>query len=512
VKQVVSDDRGGALLVVSSSQSACCYPSGEKIVRLDGLTGEVSWEYQHRETYGRFSEIALHPDGTIYVVDKLSDSYAVDLVALDGLDGHERARYDLTGGNHTSTNNTATGPLIQQDGSILTIVSRWSNTSQTAAKTVWRATLSSSLLQSPTFDQVSQVNQVAANNLGIADILSGPWPDGNGGFTVGIAGSSVIAHVGADLVLSPLTTLPFGNLAAKNVQYVLSDDAAYALTQYWLGSGQTAATLFKIDPTSLGILDSTNLNGAGPNTQLTGAISSGGTLYTTPATGSSSQLGYGLLGGWSNSAPAVQTASTATIADTIWPYQRGVTGRRDATNPRLGIFLGGHSVSGIVPGDPTLHASIRIVPKDQRRWAGATGLGFQQDSLGNWFLTIGGHPNPTLNCITSSSSFLFGVLDFWDDVDLSNKRYLAPLPYRLSDEEAIVDGLILSNSNYQGHELLYNCTPAVDDPTYNSNSYAHGLLNKVGLPEPLETSLQPLRLLHYGWYKPVPSANFDPHQ
>jgi len=263
----------------------------------------------------------------------------------------------------------------------------------------------------------------------------------------------------------------------------------------------TGAKAYKLNPESLSILGVFDIAG-GPYVQLTSAIEGGGTLYTNHQQGDSSPIGYGLLAGWVSNTPTVQMAATWNTAETPWPFRRGALGRREAPNPRLGIFLKGHSVSGM-PGDPFVHGSLRIVPRNQSRWASATGLGFRQDAVGNWFVAIGGHPDPG-----PCSGFLMALTNYFDDVDLSNKRYLSPLQYALKDEEAIVTGLLLSNSHYQEHEVLYRCTPEADDPTYNSNSYAHGLLNKVGLPSPLEPSLLPF--LQYGWYKPVPPAKFDP--
>jgi hypothetical protein len=510
VRQVVPDDRGGLLVLVSSSRPVCCHAMNETIRRLDGITGEVTWEYGHRETFGRFSEIALHPDGTIFVVEKLSNANSTELVAIDGSTGRPISWWDLTSRHTTYPNQaTATSPLVQDDGSVVTVVSRWDNVTfpSASAKIVERATLH----WTPPAAALSIDRIIRAEggevNLGVGDILAGPWPDGQGGLLVGnissqsSSGFANLAHVSAGAMISPTVSLPFGTLSARDLQYVLSDNAAYVLVQYWEGSGAGGAKTYKLNPETLGILDVFDLAG-GPYVQLTSAIDGGGTLYTSHLQGDAFPIGYGLLAGWVSNTPTVQTAVTTGTATTLWPFRRGTMGRREAPNPRLGIFLKTHSVSG-VPGDPSLHSSLRLAPKNQARWAGATGLGFQQDAAGNWFVTIGGHPEPG-----PCSGYLMGLTNYFDDVDLSNKRYVSPLRYPPNDEEAIVTGLLLSNSHYQGHEVLYRCTPQADDPTYNSNSYAHGLMNKVGLPVPLEAWL--LSFLQYGWYKPVPSTHFDP--
>src|SRR5205814_737639 len=145
VRQVVADNRGGIVLLLSSGRPACCYQMNEAICRIDGVTGEISWEYVHREQFGRFSEVALHPGGYLFVVEKLSNANSADLVMLDSLLGGERGRFDLTYGHTTYPNaSNATGPMIQDDGSIIVVVSRWDNQNlfSTTPKTASLATLS----------------------------------------------------------------------------------------------------------------------------------------------------------------------------------------------------------------------------------------------------------------------------------------------------------------------------------------------------------------------------------
>jgi Concanavalin A-like lectin/glucanases superfamily/Bacterial Ig-like domain/IPT/TIG domain len=503
VKQAVPDDHGGLILVQSSSRPACCYQTNEVIRRLDGLTGEVTWEFLHPETFGRFSEIALHPSGLVFVVEKLSNANTTHLVAIDGLSGGQYASYDLTAGHSTyPAVANATGPLVQDDGSVVTVVSRWDNiNSPSAPRSAFRVTLEPSLLVLRS-EQLRRTDGVTVN-FGVGDILSGPWPDGQGGFIVGdisplqTSGFANLAHIGQDLVTSPPNDLPFGTLAARDLQYVLSDNAGYALVQYWEGSGRTGARAFKINPASLAILDSFDLSG-GPNVQLTSAVSGGGTLYTSHVLNDTFQIGYGALAGWVDAAPIVQTAATVTDAETTWPHRRGVTSRRDASNPRLGIFV---KAQWVVPPIPLLHTSMRVVPKNQALWAGAPG--FIQNLFGDWYLTLAAESS-TGGC----SGLLKSDVNRPEDLDVSNFVYRERLQYSLHDEAVIINGLLQSDFNYQD-QLNYACLTTEFLNTYNSNSYTHGLLDKVGLPSPIAPFLTPY--FHTGWSRPVPSVEFDPH-
>jgi hypothetical protein len=139
------------------------------------------------------------------------------------------------------------------------------------------------------------------------------------------------------------------------------------------------------------------------------------------------------------------------------------------------------------------------VPRDQNRWAEKPG--FHRDSAGYWFLTIGAESS-TNNC----SGDLVSNLNRPSDLSTDILIYLERLSYPLRDEEIIVRSLLESDANYSD-TLAYSCNPRKDDIFYNSNSYAHGLINKAGLPSPLTPEV--LRPVHFGWSKPVPPEEFD---
>lgn len=505
VRQVVPDNRGGLIVLVSSSRPVCCYPMGEVIRRLDS-NGEISWEYWHRETSGRFSEMALHPDGTVFVVEKLSNANRTDLVAIDGVTGMLIARFDLTSGHLAWPNGSnATSPLVQDDGSVVAIVSRadnvtvgWTGRTAQRATLAWSSTAASSLSLTP----LSRVDGSMVN-LGIGDIISGPWPDGLGGLTIGnftsqtTSGIPFLAHISASGVISPTVDLPFGTSYARDLQYVLSDNAAYVLVQYWEGSGAAGAKAYKLDPQSLNTLSVFDLSG-GPFVQFTSAIEGGGTLYTSHQLGDTFRLGYQLLAGWVADSPTAQISATSNVAETNWPNRRGELGRRNAANPRLGIFV---KAQWVLPAVPFFHTGLRIVPRDQAKWAARPE--FRMSPFGEWYLTVGAESDPESQC----SGLLKSDLNRQGDLDPTNFVYRERLSYALEDETAIVQAVLSADSNY-GDDLAYSCFPALFPNTYNSNSYTHGILNEVGLASPLSPLLTPY--LHPGWGRPVPPIEFDP--
>ena len=499
LRQAVPDDRGGLILLISSSQPVCCHAMNEVIRRLDSA-GEVSWEYAHPETFGRFSEIALHPDGEVFVVEKLSNANTTELIAIDDTLGSVVGRYDLTLGHSNYPNaSNASAPIVQDDGSVVTIVSRFENINlSTAPRSAYRMTVSGPGATTLGVDPLRHADGTPVN-LGVGDFMNGPWPDGHGGLVVGDVGAlqqsgfANLVRIGADLVTSPTTTLPFATAAARDLQYVLSDNAAYVLVQYWEGAGTSGAKIYKLNPETLGILDVFDLTG-GPYVQLTAAIGGGGALYTTHQMGDASQVGYRLLSGWSGTTPVVQVGATAETAQTLWPNRRGMNARHHAPNLRFGISVKGQFVVA-----PIIHTSLHVVPRNQTLWANQPG--FLVDSAGTWFLTIGAESSTN-----SCSGELVSDLNRASDLDPDIAIYRERLSYQAGQEDRMIQRLLLSDNNYTD-DLPYACKPTLEDFFYNSNSYTHGLLNKVGLLSPLTPEL--LRPLHWGWKKPVESEEFD---
>jgi len=506
VKQVAPDDRGGVVLAVSSSRPACCYQMNEVIRRIDGLTGQVSWEYRHRETFGRFSEIAIHPDGTVFLVEKLSNADSTDLVAIDGVTGQELRRYDLTGGHTLYPNaSNATGPIVLDDGSVVVVVSRWDdrNSFQTTPKSAWLATLPGGSAESLTLQPLVHGDGTAVD-LGIGDVMSGPWPDGHGGFIVGglsplaTSGFANVVHIGADRVVSPVVELPFGTLAARDLQYVLGDDGAYVLVQYWQGSGQSGAKSYKLDPQTLAMIDATSLPG-GPRLQLTYALAGGGALFTGPGESYATQVSALTIAGVPDERPTLQRQTTPNIGMGLFQAPRGNLGRREARDLKRGIFVEGYPLYGFQG-----HTALRLVPRNQSRWL--SDERFYQDSEFNWAVTIGAESSNVPGCGGALVSALNRPGDTQTPV-----LYFQRALYPNDREDLIIEELFQAFGNYH-NDLPYPdiCIPLPNDGTYNSNSYAHGLINATTdlIADP---NIAEQWVNFPGWTKPVPRSQFQPH-
>ena len=80
--------------------------------RIDGATGAVSWEYVADD--GDLSEVAVHPDGTVFVTDWEYHSADTYLVALDGLSG-AATRWRLPWRHYQPF---ASGPIVRDDRTV----------------------------------------------------------------------------------------------------------------------------------------------------------------------------------------------------------------------------------------------------------------------------------------------------------------------------------------------------------------------------------------------------------
>lgn len=192
---------------------------------------------------------------------------------------------------------------------------------------------------------------------------------------------------------------------------------------------------------------------------------------------------------------------------TRFASQIGNSQRQGAVRtPGLGIFLKSH-LAQEMPLDVSRyrHLSVRIVPHNQEKYRNQT-PGF--DQYGNWYHTIGAGPyasgGDTNNCI-NEATLLSGVnraQDFhrppWDPLE--------PLAYDPAREDAIIEQLFTRFRAYD-NDLSYGCFPENNDGFYNSNSYAAGLLNAVGLAVVGLPTRVPA--LFPGVRKPVPLAKFQ---
>lgn len=155
-----------------------------------------------------------------------------------------------------------------------------------------------------------------------------------------------------------------------------------------------------------------------------------------------------------------------------------------------------------VLGESRQHASLKIIPKDQARYAGNPN--FQRGKDGKLFMTLGAGPE-------NNSPINWGHLTAAPnrDKDMNKEKTSSTelaLPKGEKDENKVIDGLIKSGENFDNHKIDYEAFPTGDN--FNSNSYLHGLLDANGFTEkegvPSQMPNNP------GWDKPVPADAFKP--
>lgn len=200
----------------------------------------------------------------------------------------------------------------------------------------------------------------------------------------------------------------------------------------------------------------------------------------------------------------------------------GVQGRY-ATFGRRGIFVKGHDIQG----DPFgyRHASIRIVPRNQIDWMQDQAWGqyfVHTDALSGpaFFLTLGaGSDAPP--CSGSLSSDVNRQTD-WSLPPSSAVEY-ERLRYPSHQEDAVIGTLLATFAGYS-NDWPYECLPDAEDQSYNSNSYAAGLVRAAGLPWPrFPNAMPPVPVVppdpevpgafqddarYAGWRKPLPEEAF----
>ena len=151
------------------------------------------------------------------------------------------------------------------------------------------------------------------------------------------------------------------------------------------------------------------------------------------------------------------------------------------------------------------HVSIRVVPTHPDAWTrrGVPMPGV--DEFGNQFFTIGAGIDGA-DTSARCEGTLKSDLNRTNDVGTPPWDPLEKLPYSHASEESFIQALLDRNAAYPD-DLPYACRPEANPGFYNSNSYAHGLLNAVGLSKPRLPSRVPA--LVPGWLTPVPHSKFQ---
>lgn len=126
------------------------------------------------------------------------------------------------------------------------------------------------------------------------------------------------------------------------------------------------------------------------------------------------------------------------------------------------------------------------------------------DEFGNLFMTYGAGTADGDSSWTCMGTLTKGInrANDWEVTPVQ----LEPLPLSSSEEVRLINDLFEFFGNYL-NDLPYACVPEMFPDNYNSNSFARGLLEKVGAPLP---AFPNLGFVPPGWSKPVPSPKFDP--
>jgi hypothetical protein len=183
-------------------------------------------------------------------------------------------------------------------------------------------------------------------------------------------------------------------------------------------------------------------------------------------------------------------------------------GQLTAREPGIGIFAKTH-LALESPGSLSRyrHVSIRVVPHDGQHWL-EKGIELRgTDEFGNAFFTFGaglGVDDTSVACEGRLVSDLNRTADY-----LTPPRDpLESLPFPAAVENQVIQALLDRDAAYDD-DLPYACFPErfFNQGFYNSNSYAHGLLNAAGLPTPRFPERLPG--LVPGWLTPIPLSKFQ---
>jgi hypothetical protein len=183
-------------------------------------------------------------------------------------------------------------------------------------------------------------------------------------------------------------------------------------------------------------------------------------------------------------------------------------GQLAAREPGIGIFAKTHLAEPL-PADIARfrHMSIRVVPREWQHWV-ESGISLRgTDDFGNGFFTLGAglaDGDTSVRC----SGTLVSNLNRLADYATPPRDALESLPFPPALEQRLIQSLLDRDAAYKD-DLPYACFPELfyNEGFYNSNSYAHGLLNAVGLPLPRLPARFPA--LMPGWLTPIPSWKFQ---
>lgn len=216
-----------------------------------------------------------------------------------------------------------------------------------------------------------------------------------------------------------------------------------------------------------------------------------------------------LSGDWIGRRGNQLTAVVGDFADaTRWSALRGnAQGQLSLRKPGVGIFAKTHLALEPFPFDLARirHVSIRVAPSNWQSWV-EKGVELKgTDQFGNGFFTLGAGSDSTDTTLLCSGT-LVSDINRTNDYLVPPRDALETLAYPYSLEDPLIQSLLDRQRAYK-NDLPYACRPEENPGYFNSNSFAHGLLNAVGLPKPRFPSRFPSLVL--GWLSPVPVSKFQ---
>jgi hypothetical protein len=560
-RQIAADNSGGFVLVFPNADGQL-----GTIQRVDAASGTVTWEYV--SFVGFVSDVAIHPDGTVYAAEKqitgINHLLAIDVRGMV-------SRFELPAGHFTkidvgecgwydnaSRPGYTSGPMIREDGAVV-VITKTRQSTQTIRTHVDPNNPLGCAEQTTDYsfeDHEYVVEKPAGGDGLISHEVSDPGrllpvqftedefyllPDSLSGLLLAHRRGPYLLRISGGYEITGTVgtaqLMPNDPATPYEVEYVLGEDALYALvngraTTQMYPSYEYAFTtkVIRIDPRTLAPLGSPTALGdpmSDPqHVRLKFALAGGGVYANGPwsayavnatidsgafaASGNASYVAGGLWAGFA-ATPAAAFGSAAEVASTSWSrVAANAQGSNAASNESVGIIAKGHSVASVGG-----HVSLRLVPKDQDRW--------RNDSVwGRWFTnydpkthlyfaTIGAGPSTGADSTTNCGGSIYLASDLNRDGDVNSSPVaFEKLHYLPAQENQLIQEILERGQiNYPDNELPY-CYLPILNPFFNSNSFAAGLLNATSIPLPeFPTSWTLTPRWYAGWTKPVPSETFD---
>lgn len=150
------------------------------------------------------------------------------------------------------------------------------------------------------------------------------------------------------------------------------------------------------------------------------------------------------------------------------------------------------------------HSAIMIVPTDQATWAADPRFA-RVTKAGLHYATLSAHPHD----MTSNVGIAAGLTKLrstvsWSADEWKTLKEIEVLSFVGMTENQMIQKLFDLDAAFDDDALKYKLSPDESDNSYNSNSYAHGLINAAGLTTGVAPGWHP------GWDRPLPAAEFIP--